>query len=240
MSGQVPSLKHQRIADELARDIRDGRLRDGALLPGEHTLAARFKVSRNTVRQALSELSRRDLIATHSGKGSFVTFDRRELDDRLGWTRALAAQGIDSSVEVLRLEVVDEPDLIHRYGLPVASEFVAVDRCRRLTDGPVVSIERSRVPAVGTLRSLPQRGLDTSLYEMLFDEGLVPARGEEWAEVAPIEDGDAQLFGCSAGELYLHTRKLSRDRHGRFVEYVESWLDPRRFQLHLRFGDDSA
>ncbi|MEE6259225.1 GntR family transcriptional regulator, partial [Plantactinospora sonchi] len=182
MSGQVARLKHQRIADELARDIRGGRLPNGAQLPGEHALAARFAVSRNTVRQALTELGQRGLISTHSGKGSFVTFDGRPLDDRLGWARALAEQGVPTTVRMLRLALVHEPELADRFDLPT-TEYVAVDRLRALAGGTAISIERSRIPATGPLRELPERGLSGSLYAALRDAGLVPSWGEEWVEV---------------------------------------------------------
>ncbi|MEV4753673.1 GntR family transcriptional regulator [Micromonospora sp. NPDC049559] len=239
MSGQVIRLKHQRIADELAREIRGGALANGDQLPGEHALAARFEVSRNTVRQALTELGRRGLIATHSGKGSFVTFDGRPLDDRLGWARALAEQGVPTTVRVLRLELVREPELAERFALP-SPEFVAVDRLRSLADGGAISIERSRLPVVGALRQLPERGLVGSLYAELRQAGLVPTQGEEWVEVAGVTGADAELLGCAEGKLYLHTRRLSRDARGEFVEYVESRLDPERFRLHLRFGGGAA
>jgi DNA-binding GntR family transcriptional regulator len=76
MTEEAP-LKHRNIARTLAREIRTGRRKRGSRLPGEHALAARFSVSRNTIRSALTELSGEGLIATHSGKGSFVTFDGR-------------------------------------------------------------------------------------------------------------------------------------------------------------------
>ena len=44
------------------------------------------------------------MIATRSGKGSYVTFDGRPLDGQLGWARALQAQGIRSESTVLRIE----------------------------------------------------------------------------------------------------------------------------------------
>ncbi|ROT26273.1 GntR family transcriptional regulator [Micromonospora sp. HM5-17] len=236
MSGQVIRLKHQRIADELAEQIRAGQFAHGARLPGEHALAARFAVSRTTVRQALTELGRRGLISTHSGKGSFVTFDGRPLDDRLGWARALAAQGVPTTVRVLRLERVHEPELAERFGLPTA-EYVAVDRLRSLVDGPAISIERSRIPATGRLRDLPDRGLTGSLYAELHAAGLVPAYGEEWVELTGVGEADAELLGCVPGKPYLHTRRLSHAPNGDFVEHVESLLDPERFRLRLRFGE---
>jgi GntR family transcriptional regulator len=231
----VLRLKYERIADELARDIRRGRLPRGARLPGEHVLASRFSVSRNTIRQALAELGSRGLIATHSGKGSFVTFDDRPLDDRIGWTRALAQQGVHTTVELIRLDLVQDPEFARRHGIET-DEFVAVDRVRSIVDGPAISFECTRVAATGRMRALPRSGLDGSLYDVLRAEGLVPEQGEEWVELGQINEVEAAALGRAPGERFLRARRLCRDRDGVFVEHTESLLDPDRFRLHLKFG----
>ncbi|MBP2325849.1 GntR family transcriptional regulator [Kibdelosporangium banguiense] len=233
MTSRVPRLKHEWIVEQLAKEIQTGRLAHGDQLPGENALAARFSVSRNTVRQALTELGNQGLIATHSGKGSFVTFDDRTIDDRLGWTRALVDQGVRTAV--VRLELVEEQELAERLGLESA-ELVAVDRVRSIVDGSPISFERSRIPAIGTLRALPERGLAGSLYDELRAAGLVPEAGEEWAELARLSQAEAELLGRPAGERFLRTRRLSRDVKGQFVEHAECLLDPDRFRLHLTFG----
>jgi GntR family transcriptional regulator len=179
------------------------------------------------------------LIATHSGKGSFVTFDDRPLDDRLGWTRALAQQGVRTTMKIVRLQLVREPRLAERIGLST-KDFIAIDRVRSLVDGEAISFECSRVPTVGELRALPERGLGESLYDVLRRENLVPEQGEEWAELVRLTRRQAKLLGREAGERFLCTRRLSRDRTGEFVEYVESFLDPDRFRLHLRFGGENG
>ncbi|MET7751437.1 GntR family transcriptional regulator [Micromonospora sp. NPDC005367] len=238
MFGQVLRLKHERVAEQLAREIRAGRLTLGSQLPGEHALATRFDVSRNTVRQALADLIRQGLIETRSGKGSFVTFDGRAIDDRLGWSRALAEQGVPTTVRILRLELVREPEPAERFDL-ASTEYVAVDRLRSLDEGRAISIERSLIPATGPLRDLPEQGLAGSLYAALRSAGLTPVQGEEWVDLSRVTQSDAELLGCAPGDLYLRTQRLSRDARGEFVEYVESLLNPDRFRLHLRFGEAS-
>jgi GntR family transcriptional regulator len=228
-------LKHEHIVAELAREIQVGRLPNGAQLPGENALAARFGVSRNTVRQALTELGNQGLIATHSGKGSFVTFDDRAIDERLGWTRALAEQGVRTVTTLVRLEIVEEPELAALFDLG-SPRLVAIDRVRTIVDGAPISLERSRIPAVGPLAELPDRGQVDHIYDDLRSIGLVPEVGEEWAELTRLKYEDALLLGRPEGERFLRTRRLSRDLNGRFVEYVESLLDPDRFRLHLTFG----
>lgn len=231
MSGH---LKHERIVEQIAKDIRVGRLPKGAQLPGENALAAQYSVSRNTVRQALSELGNQGLISTHSGKGSFVTFDNRTIDDRLGWTRALAEQGVPTVTTLVRLELIEDHDLAARLGREPG--FVAIDRVRSIVDGAPISLERSRLPAIGPLRELPTRGTVDHIYDDLRDVGLVPETGEEWAELARLTADEAALLGRTEDERFLRTQRVSRDENGQFVEYVESLLDPDRFRLYLTFG----
>lgn len=94
-------LKHQRISRIPAHEIRDGSRAAGERLPGEHALAQRFGVSRTTLRAALAELSEEGLIATRTGKGSYVLFDGRPSADRPGWAHALALRVLDTTVRTL-------------------------------------------------------------------------------------------------------------------------------------------
>lgn len=235
MTEQV--LKHQRIAGVLAREIHSGALEPGSRLPGEHALTRRFAVSRNTVRQALDELSKRGLISTHAGVGSFVTFDGGLLDNRLGWTRALADQGAEITTEVLRLEAVRDVRLAEELGIEGA-EFLALDRLRILPEGTPVSLERSRVPLLPALVDVPLRGLlEGSLTKTLTAAGVRATHGDEWASVAGLDADEATLLRRPEGDLFLRTRRVSREADGRVAEYVTSLLDPARFELHLGFGE---
>jgi GntR family transcriptional regulator len=239
MTEDASVLKHRNIAATLAREIRTGLLKRGSRLPGEHALAARFSVSRNTIRSARSELSGEGLIATHSGQGSFVSFDGRPLDDRLGWAHALADQGVPSETRLLRLERVDDPALAARLGVE-SSSFFAIDRVRTLTGGPVVSLERSRIPGLDGMLDLPAHGLvGGSLTATLASAGLVADHGEEWVSAEPLDDADAAQLERRPGEWFLRARRVSWTVDGNLVEHVESLLDPLRFQLHLRFGSAS-
>lgn len=227
--------KKKRVVDELIRRIEGGMMADGFLLPGEHQLAEEFGVSRGTLREALAELKRRNYIATQSGVGSIVTFDGMVLDQASGWAQALADTGALITTDVLRLEAVTRPDLLNRFG---SDQFIALDRRRRTTDGTAVSLERSLMPASGSLESLPRVGLiDNSLTITLAAYGYVGADGDQWIGAEPLSDEDAELLGRPVGTVFLKASRTTFDRRGRFMEYVESVLDPVHFRLHLQFGN---
>ncbi|TFI57642.1 FadR family transcriptional regulator [Sphingomonas parva] len=70
----VPARKlYQRIAEDIAAAIADGRYRPGTRLPGERDLAEEFAVSRPTIREAMIALEIRGMVEARQGSGIYVT-----------------------------------------------------------------------------------------------------------------------------------------------------------------------
>jgi GntR family transcriptional regulator len=228
-------LKHERVARVLAREIKSGVVRRGAQLPGEVELAKRFAVSRNTVRAALAVLAEENLITTHTGKGSFVLFDGRPLDGRLGWTHALSEQGVETRMRTVRIEREDDPELADRLGLE-SSELVVIERVRQLTDGTAISLERSRVPALDSLRDLPERGLDNgSISVTLNRAGLYLDHCEQRLRGRPLSTVEAGHLERPDGTWFLHTTRTSWTADDRFAEHADELLDPTHYELSLTY-----
>lgn len=226
--------KRNRLIADLTEQIQLGRLGRGDRLPGEHQLAERYQVSRGTVRSALSELQRRDLIATQGGVGSFVTFDGVQLDQTAGWAEALARGGFEVSTELLGIERTRDDALVERFAL---DELIAVRRLRRDRALGPVSYEVALVPCTDELADLPERGLvDDSLTTTLAAAGLRPVGGEQWIGTEALTGQAAELLERPAGELFLRAVRTNVDGGGGLVEHVVSLLDPARFQFHLTFG----
>ncbi|MBI2894174.1 MAG: FadR family transcriptional regulator [Deltaproteobacteria bacterium] len=61
-----------RVADVIRRTIFDGRFRPGDRLPTERTLAQRFQVTRNTVREAMRQLEQLRMVSIRQGSGVVV------------------------------------------------------------------------------------------------------------------------------------------------------------------------
>ncbi|MEQ8896017.1 MAG: GntR family transcriptional regulator [Roseovarius sp.] len=232
----IGAPKSVRIAGVLEREIISGQLGRGAALESESALVKRFAVSRNTVRKSLEILSGKGLITTRSGIGSFVTYGGRTIDDRRGWSVALASGGEEIGTRVLRIErgAMDLPDAPEE----VRGACLMVDRLRfRVATGRAVSLERSRVPWRAGFGDILRDGLTNgSLTDTLRERGLRVAKGDEWANVlASLPAEDAGVLGRQAGEPMLLLRRLTRAADDSVIEYVRSVLDPERFGLHMRF-----
>lgn len=91
---------YEPVAHELLVLIRSGHFAPGDRLPSERQLAARFGVSRPTVREALSALESRGLVETRMGSGTFVA-------ERNGG-ETLPVSSDDSPTEVMETRLVIE------------------------------------------------------------------------------------------------------------------------------------
>jgi GntR family transcriptional regulator len=230
------AAKYREIATELAARIRRGDIAHRDRLPGELELAGEFAVSRGTVRQALAALKQTGLIETATGAGSFVTYDGEQIDDRLGWSAALAGRGVVTVPRLIALGRVELPAVAAGLDLAGAS-FLVVERVRSTTAGDALSLERSRIPWRASLETVIATGLvDDSLQATLTAHGMIAASGHEDVGIAVLGSQDAALLGRRPGEPFLETERTVYDAFGDVIENVTSLLDPEHFRLRHTFG----
>lgn len=74
--GRAP--KYQQITEWIQNQIASGELSGGDRLESEHELSARFRLSRQTVRHALSELEEAGIVSRVKGSGSVYSVRDRE------------------------------------------------------------------------------------------------------------------------------------------------------------------
>ncbi|OLU35209.1 GntR family transcriptional regulator [Pseudomonas sp. PA15(2017)] len=235
MIRQVRFDKKTRVVRALAQRIEQGEFGAGERLPGEHELAAAFDVSRGTLREALSELKRRNYIGTQPGVGSVVTYDGVPLHQGGGWAQALAAGGVQVQTELLGIASVEREEFAERFG---RARFMLVERRRRAADGSLVSLERALIPACDGLENLAEEGLlENSLTATLAAHGYRAGQGKQWIGAAPLDSDAASQLQRAPGSVFLRVVRETFDSRERFMERVESYLDPLHFQLHLEFGD---
>ncbi|WP_421724384.1 FadR/GntR family transcriptional regulator [Bauldia sp.] len=67
------SAIHARLAHDIGRQIVSGNIREGEVLPGEAELAARYKVSRQAIREGLKVLAAKGMITARRRAGTIVT-----------------------------------------------------------------------------------------------------------------------------------------------------------------------
>jgi GntR family transcriptional regulator len=231
------AAKYRHIADSLMSRIRCGEIGRGSRLPGEVDLAETYEVSRSTIRQALASLQQAGLIETWTGAGSFVRYDGAFLDDKIGWTNALARQGIETQARILRLDRIIDAALARELGLR-DRVFLALDRVRSTIAGEAISLERSRLPWRKGFAGVLRDGLvNGSLQHTLETLAIRAIRGTEAVSLACLSAEEASLLARRAGDAFLSTRRIVHDAGGALIECVDSLLHPDHFKLQFDFGE---
>ncbi len=91
-------LIYRQVADRLLKDIKDGRLKPGEMLPSMDDLAHQFNINKATVRQAITELTAAGCVYSIPAKGTFVseTQPARGTASRplsIGWVISVSDEG---------------------------------------------------------------------------------------------------------------------------------------------------
>jgi DNA-binding GntR family transcriptional regulator len=127
--------RYMQIADAIRRDLRG----DGERIPSEHSLCARFKVSRPTVRQALDVLVQEGRLYRHAGRGTFSTAANGS-DPRLrviGSIDDMMALGDETWLKLVSQETVTVPaNIAQALRLPPGSRATRIVGVRHADSGP--------------------------------------------------------------------------------------------------------
>ncbi|MET7312615.1 GntR family transcriptional regulator [Streptomyces sp. NPDC005571] len=72
MTAELPQYRWAEISQDIAEQIRSGRLSVGARLPGERLLCEEYGAALGTVRRAVRDLKERGLVGVVPAKGTYV------------------------------------------------------------------------------------------------------------------------------------------------------------------------
>ncbi len=105
------AIRKRRIPEDIVAQIRrqlaDGRLKPGELLPSERKLSETFEVSRASVREALRALESMGLVQSRSGNGTFIATSPAAL---LSPLTSDVLQHKDTLLEVFEVRKIIEPE----------------------------------------------------------------------------------------------------------------------------------
>jgi GntR family transcriptional regulator, transcriptional repressor for pyruvate dehydrogenase complex len=186
----IRPIKKTRVAEEIADRIRvlilDGTLPPGQPLPAERLLAARFGVSRGSIRDAFRMLETIGLLETRHGQGTFP----RELDvDRLVAPLAsILTYQHDLRDELLDVRLMFEP-------------AVARAAAARVTDDDLADLQR----ILDTQRRKIKAGASTIIEDTAFHAVL--ARATRNRVLMRIME--------TLNDLLVESRKLTLKQKGR-------------------------
>jgi GntR family transcriptional regulator len=236
-SSHIP-MRYQ-IEQAMRERIESGIWKPGQQLPSEMELCTRYKVSRTTMRQAISHLVDEGLIVRERGRGSFIRDSMITAGARglTSFSDEMAALGKHAGAQVLSIQ--QEPasaEIAKRLRIKEEEPVVVIKRVRYANESPIgiqiASLPSERFPGLETA-DLANQSLYTYLQQRY---GVVVAEAEEIFTITSISGTDAQLLMIADGTCGFHVERLTFDDNKEPFEFVTSLMrsDRYRIQLFLR------
>ena len=239
------STLYAKVEEAIATEIVQGEYRPGDQLPTEDALLQRFQVSRITVRRAIQNLVRRDLLEIRRGLGTFVLSPRieAELTKLTGFVEEMHAVGRKATARVVSHGVVAASSRVaERLQLTKGTKVVQIKRVR-LADNTPISFDETYLPlALGKqiVRNDLRRRPIFTLLEEEYGVPLIEADYELEAVIASETVADA--LQVRVGSPIFQVERTSMTGGNQPVDYeVLSYRgDLVRFVTKLRRDPGSA
>ncbi len=235
----LPIPLYHQLKNILLDSIESGVWKADQKLPTESELAARFGVSKITVRQAMRDLSEIGYVRREQGRGTFVVFPKLQQGPRelTSFTEEMRRHGLAPSSRVLEQRLIPAtPGISQILQIPEGSSLFQLKRLR-LAGGEPMGVQSAHIPAhlVPGLEDL--RFENDSLYEVLHSRhGLRAWTARETHSAVTLGPAEAALLGISAGSPALAGERIGFLSDGRPFEFVLSLMRGDRYNIVLELS----
>jgi GntR family transcriptional regulator len=192
--GPVPL--YIQLKNELLDNIRRQVWPEGAQIPTEQAMMARYGVGRATIRQAVSLLESEGYLKKRHGIGTFVMRSQPSFgfEPLISLTYSLEAKGIHAKNVIVEKGVSEADDKL-RARMKTREKRLFYMRRLRYAEGTPIAIENSYfIEAFGEIES--QHDLTGSLAKLLLKElGVTIAKVEQVIVPRPPTPQEMQVFG---------------------------------------------
>lgn len=212
-------------------------LGEGASMPSERELAARFGMARETVRQALWELLVEGRIRRRHGRATVVAGPKIVQPLSLGsYTEGVREQGREPGRVLVALDSQPaDAATAAQLHIEPGAELLHLERIL-LSDDEPMGLEATFLPAARFPRLRAEFDPSTSLYAYLRGTGVTFHRATERIETVLASPREAALLATNPALPMLLLNRISEDPDGRPIERVRSLFRGDRFSLVAILG----
>jgi len=210
------------IREQLREEITSGALKRGEQLPAEHELAARFNVSRMTLRQSIEDLVNEGLLYRRHGVGTFVAFPHLQRDHtRLtSFFDKAQDEGIKVRASLLRLEVIPALAPVARaLDIPAGSQVIHVKTLRFANNVPI-TVHDAHVPHKLFANILTENFEVQHLWDLFEKCGYRVKRAVQRLEAREADKEVARLMKIKEGAPILFKERTVYATDGTPVEFT--------------------
>lgn len=230
---------YAQIADELRLNIQTEKWQEGNRIPTEMELCEMYHVSRITIRKAIDELVKENLLYRERAKGTFVKQIVEEMDDHFtvvkGFTRELQERGKLAKTVFAEVEVSHADKKIAKFlNCKIGAEILILKRIR----GDEKSVFAYFLTYIVNNRdySLNAKDYYSSFYEYLKTLEIVVNQEREYIEaVSPNREVQKRLK-IKESEPVLKRVRFTSEKSQNFYEYTECFYIGSKYRYYLDFS----
>jgi GntR family transcriptional regulator len=236
-----PIPKYLQISVWLKELIQTGRYKPGEKLPSEVELSKMCGVNRNTLRQAISELTVKGLLRKEKGTGTFVTAPapavlRQKLERISSFTELMQDSGITQSTRILSKSIEVADDVIAKALFLGSNNKVIVVRRVRVGDGIPYIYEESYLPH-DSFRDILEMDLTGSMYKLISEQfDVVLARCKQTISAVNLGTKIARILELPANAAVIFMESLTFDEKSMPIEVLYSYHRGDKYKLEIELG----
>ncbi|SDK22956.1 GntR family transcriptional regulator [Natronincola ferrireducens] len=216
---------YYQIKEILKENINNGVWQPDQEIPSENEMCEIFDVSRTTVRKAIQELEKENLIYKKRGKGTFVKSSKinKDLLGELSFFKEMQSLGFSASSSLIKKDILRPSEQIQKsLNLDDFKEVLVINRLRLVDDEPF-AIETTYLE-FEKYQDILKKDLNTLvLYEVLKSEYNVEVdKVTVYIEPIIIADFFTDYLNVPSGTPALSIKRtvLFTDGSGVFSEMI--------------------
>ncbi len=223
---------YHRVAAALRADIDEGRWKVGERMPTEVELAARFDVSRNTVRQALDVLHSMNLVRRQQGSGTFVAPHglSHAIGELKSLTEVMRERGLNPGTEGVVVAPDPDPPVDAVDHLQTSSAW-RISRLRTADGRPFCNMSSWVSADFGRQLDAERLTASGSLYLVLQEDfGVLLSEATEIIRAEAATAEEASVLSVRRGSPVIVIYRWVSDNRGRPIEYARAAAPGDRYQ----------
>lgn len=231
--------RYYQLVNILRNKIEAGEWKLHEAIPSERQLEEMYGVSRTTVRQAMSLLTRQGLVYQLHGKGTFVSPRKLQkgLVELTSFSEDMAIRGLKPGQRILEIGDIDVPENVRKH-LELPMDVTTVLRLERVRtgDGQPIGLQTSYL-ALGAGKSITREELEQrgSLYAILQEKfNINLAAADETLEVTIASPREAMLLEVPEGSPLLLSERVLWTNERRAIEFVKILYRGDRYRYTVR------
>ena len=236
-----PIPKYLQISTWLTELIQTGRYQADEKLPSEVELSKMCGVNRNTLRQAIGELTAAGLLRKEKGTGTFVNRStpgglRHKLERISSFRDMLGQSGIKARTRVLSKKIETADEYVSGNLFLGSSKKVIVIKRVRAGNGTPYIYEKSYLPA-DLFEGILDRDLTGSMYDLMAKHfNIELARGKQTISAVNLDAEIAGILNVPVNSAAIFAEYLTFDEKSMPIELLHSYYRGDKYSLEIELG----